>query len=142
MIKKVLNKRELECLDLLLCSAKDHLLLAFTPEDNEADESKETGINNFYSFCNIHMRAVLNWQENEHELIDLFPEFAELIRKYYYSDFKSNLDKLFFYRHWDMIFTEDTQSFLSELSELKPDLIRNPKSEYKKEQLKKNTNNN
>ena len=142
MFKKQLSKTELECLDRLLTSAKDHLLLAFTPEDNEEDQSKETGINNNYSLCNIHMRAVLNWQENEDELITLFPEFSELIRSYYYSDFKANLDKTFFYRHWDLNFTEDVQSFLSDLSEIKPDLIRSPKAEYKKEQLKKNTEQN
>ena len=142
MLPKKMNKKQLECFDRLLSSAKDHLLLAFTPEDNDNDETFETGINNFYSMCNIHMRAVLNWQENEDELINLFPEFSELIRMYYYSDFKSNLDNLFFYRHWDLNFTENTQSFLSELSELKPELIRNPKAEYQKEQLKKKTNNN
>jgi len=142
MLKKQLNKTELECLDRLLTSAKDHLLLAFTPEDNEEDQSKETGINNFYSLCNLHMRAVLNWQENEDELITLFPKFSELIRSYYYSNFKSNLDKTFFYRHWDLNFTENVGEFLSDLAEIKPDLIRSPKAEYKKEQLKKKTGKN
>ena len=140
MIKKILNKTELECLDRLLTSAKDHLLLAFIPEDDDDDETFETGINNFYSLCNVHMRAVLNWQENEEDFVKLFPDLAKLVRMYYYSDIKSTLDKLFFYRHWDLNFTDGIDDFLSGLAEIRPDLIRSPKAEYQKEQLKKTDN--